>query len=319
MPPSTGYDPIGTVQQAIVALLNANEPLFIDTGLRLFTSFAGILVAWYGIRWMFGAGGDEERLFGLAKLLLVIAFGYAMINFYKSPIPGLGSSFSNLITDQAGYLASVISARSVQNAQETLNTLWNALEQPDPWSILANLLYWTLLVVIALAQFAVLFVVSFGMIASAVCALLGPLFIPFFIVPTLEWLFWSWLKAFIQYLLHAGGRQRIHFRLRALSQSIPANTAASTPARGPAPLRRARRDDPHHFCVWRPARSFPDQFHLFRPIGRISAARPRLVVTPCPTTHVLTLDRQSPQWPSATYPRWTMRAVSMSSSSAQRS
>ena len=199
MPPSTGYDPIGTVQQAIVALLNANEPLFIDTGLRLFTSFAGILVAWYGIRWMFGAGGDEERLFGLAKLLLVIAFGYAMINFYKSPIPGLGSSFSNLITDQAGYLASVISARSVQNAQETLNTLWNALEQPDPWSILANLLYWTLLVVIALAQFAVLFVVSFGMIASAVCALVGPLFVPFFIVPTLEWLFWSWLKAFVQY------------------------------------------------------------------------------------------------------------------------
>jgi hypothetical protein len=25
------------------------------------------------------------------------------------------------------------------------------------------------------------------------------LFIPFFIVPTLEWLFWGWLKAFVQY------------------------------------------------------------------------------------------------------------------------
>jgi hypothetical protein len=37
------------------------------------------------------------------------------------------------------------------------------------------------------------------MIASAVCALVGPLFVPFFIVPTLEWIFWGWLKAFIQY------------------------------------------------------------------------------------------------------------------------
>jgi len=199
MPPSTGYDPIGTVQQAIVALLNANEPIFVDLGLRLFMSFAAILIAWYGMRWMLGAGSDGERLFGFARLLLMIAFGYAMIAFYKSPIPGLGSSFSNLITDQTGYLASVISARSVQNAQQTLSSLWNALEQPDPWSILANLLYWTLLIVIGLAQFAVLFVVSFGMIASAVCALLGPLFIPFFIVPTLEWLFWNWLKAFVQY------------------------------------------------------------------------------------------------------------------------
>jgi hypothetical protein len=56
-----------------------------------------------------------------------------------------------------------------------------------------------MLVVIGLAQFALLFVISFSMIASAVCGLVGPLFVPFFIVPTLEWLFWGWLKAFIQY------------------------------------------------------------------------------------------------------------------------
>jgi type IV secretory pathway VirB6-like protein len=199
MPPQTGYDPIGTVQQAIVALLNTHEPLFLDIGTRLFMSFAVILIAWYGIRWMFGGDHAGDRVLGFAKLLLYIAFGYTMIVFYETPIPGIGSSFSNLITDQAGFLASTLSAQSIQNAQESLVSLWNALEQPDPWSILSNLLYWTLLLVIGLAQFAVLFVVSFGMVASAICALLGPLFIPFFIVPTLEWMFWGWLKAFIQY------------------------------------------------------------------------------------------------------------------------
>ena len=199
MPPSTAYDPIGTVQQAIVSLLNSNEPFFIDVGGRLFTSFAVILLAWYGIRWMLGGGDQGAKVFGFAKLLLMVSFGYTMITFYETPIPGIGTSFSNLITDQTAHLASTISARSIQDAQHTLNSLWNALEQPDPWSLLANLLYWTMLIVIALAQFAVMFVISFGMIASAVCALLGPLFIPFFIVPTLEWLFWNWLKAFVQY------------------------------------------------------------------------------------------------------------------------
>jgi type IV secretory pathway VirB6-like protein len=87
----------------------------------------------------------------------------------------------------------------VQNAQQTLNTLWNSLEQPDALSIIANLLYWTMLIFIGLAQFALLFVISFSMIASAVCSLVGPLFVPFFIVPSLEWIFWGWLKAFIQY------------------------------------------------------------------------------------------------------------------------
>jgi type IV secretory pathway VirB6-like protein len=122
-----------------------------------------------------------------------------MIVYYATPIPGIGRSFTNLITDQTAYLAGLISARSIQNAQQSLATLWNALEQPDAWSILANLLYWTLLIVIALAQFALMFVVCFSMIASAICALLGPLFVPFFVVPALEWLFWGWLKAFIQY------------------------------------------------------------------------------------------------------------------------
>jgi hypothetical protein len=199
MPPAMGYDPIGTVQQAITNLLAVQEPQFVGIGNRMFLSFATILLAWQGMRMMLAWRQSGEHMFSFAKLLLVIAFGYAMIVYYGSPIPGIGSSFSNLITDQTAYLASILSARSIQDAQQSLNTLWNALEQPDAWSILANLLYWTMLIVIGLAQFALLFVVSFSMIASAICALVGPLFVPFFIVPTLEWLFWNWLKAFIQY------------------------------------------------------------------------------------------------------------------------
>jgi hypothetical protein len=199
MPPATGYDPIGTVQQAILSLLTTQEPAFLGIGNRMFLSFAAILLMWQGVKMMLAWRQSGEHMYSFAKLLLFISFGYAMIAYYASPIPGIGSSFSALITDQTSYLASLISARSIQNAQESLNSLWNALEQPDAWSILANLLYWTLLIVIALAQFAVLLVVCFAMIASAICVLVGPLFVPFFIVPTLEWLFWGWLKAYIQY------------------------------------------------------------------------------------------------------------------------
>jgi type IV secretory pathway VirB6-like protein len=52
---------------------------------------------------------------------------------------------------------------------------------------------------VALAKALSLAVIAFGLIASAVCALLGPIFVPFFIVPKLDWLFWGWLKSFIQY------------------------------------------------------------------------------------------------------------------------
>ena len=40
-------------------------------------------------------------------------------------------------------------------------------------------------------------VVGYGYIATAVCVLVGPFFIPWFIVPKMDWLFWGWFKAFI--------------------------------------------------------------------------------------------------------------------------
>ncbi len=71
--------------------------------------------------------------------------------------------------------------------------------QPDAWSILANLIYWSVLLLVAVAKAISLAVIAFGLIASAVCALLGPIFVPFFIVPKMDWLFWGWFKAFVQY------------------------------------------------------------------------------------------------------------------------
>jgi hypothetical protein len=197
--PTTGYDPIGTVQQAITSLLGTQMPQLLGIGNRMFVSFATILLVWQGIRMMLDWRESGEHMFSFAKLLLTIAFGEAMIAFYASPIPGFGESFSSLITNEALTLARLISGQSIQDAQQSLNTLWNSLEQPDAWSLLANLLYWLMLIVIGLAQFALMFVISFSMVASAVCGLVGPIFVPFFIVPTLEWLFWGWLKAFMQY------------------------------------------------------------------------------------------------------------------------
>jgi hypothetical protein len=148
---------------------------------------------------MFSHDGLGDQMFEFARLLLFVSFGYALIAFYESPIPGIGVSFSNLITDQSFYFQSVLEARSFDNIYRHLDDLADHFMQPDAWSILANLIYWTVLLLIALAKGLSLAVVAFGLIASAVCGLLGPIFVPFFIVPKLEWLFWGWLKSFIQY------------------------------------------------------------------------------------------------------------------------
>ncbi len=148
---------------------------------------------------MFSQGSLAENMFEFAKLMLFISFGYGLIAFYESPLPGIGVSFSNLITDQTAYFQNVLELRAYENIYHHFDELWQHFLQPDPWSILANLIYWTVLLLVVVAKALSLAVIAFGLIASAVCGLLGPLFVPFFIVPKLDWIFWGWLKAFIQY------------------------------------------------------------------------------------------------------------------------
>lgn len=199
MDPEPRIPIVATVQQAITSLLTTYEPEFLRIGYSLFMAFATIVLAWHGIKMMLARDGLGDHMFEFAKLLVFVSFGYAFIRFYEAPLPGIGVSFSNLITDQAHMLQNVLEARSFELVWDHLDQLWNHFLAPDAWSILANLLYWVLLLAVGIAKTVSLGVVAFGMIASAVCALVGPLFVPFFIVPKLDWLFWSWFKAFIQY------------------------------------------------------------------------------------------------------------------------
>src|SRR6266542_6503681 len=199
MPPQPHLAIVATVQQAISSLLTTYEPEFLRLGYSMFVAFSTILIVWHGIKVMLSGESLGEHMFGFAKLLLYIAFGYAIVACYESPIPGIGVSFSNLITDQTHDLANILDARSLELTFDHLDELWQRFVQPDAWSILANLIYWLLLIAVTIAKVLSLAIVAFGLIASAVCALLGPIFVPFIIVPKLDWLFWSWFKAFLQY------------------------------------------------------------------------------------------------------------------------
>ncbi len=104
-------------------MLTVYEPEFLRFGYSLFLSFATIIICWQGVRMMFAHDGLGDQMFDFAKLLLFVSFGYAFITFYEAPLPGIGVSFSNLITDQVFYFQSVLEARSFDNIYRHLDTL----------------------------------------------------------------------------------------------------------------------------------------------------------------------------------------------------
>src|ERR1700681_3426619 len=192
------------VLRAVDALVQQNLGIFDGMGQNLFRAFATILVVWYGVKAALSAGEHRGGLHfaNFVTLILMISFGFAMVSYYDAPIPGFGRDFHHLITDEAAELSNRIGQANAQRIADDTQYVLSNLEAPGITQPIATFLYALLWLRAVVTEALALIIVAFGIVATAVCILLGPVFIPFFIVPHLDWLFWGWLKAFIQYSLY---------------------------------------------------------------------------------------------------------------------
>ena len=130
MPPSSMNDLFAFLSD----LMTQNAALFQTVGANMFRGFAVILIVWFGLKSaLASAGAGQGPLFHFdhfASLLLTIAFGFAMINYYAQPIPGFGVSFYHLIIDEGLNLSNQLNNSLVQNIWDRLSGLYWGLEMP---------------------------------------------------------------------------------------------------------------------------------------------------------------------------------------------
>jgi type IV secretory pathway VirB6-like protein len=196
-----GQNIFSALSQAITQLLSSQGNTLQATGLDIFRGLAVILIVWFGVKSALSASQGHGGGFHFARfadLILMIAFGLGMLTYYSTPIPGTSYSFSDLITKEGLNLSNQIES---SQTQEIANTITNAEQQlgspPGSFNILEDLTYLLVVLILAAMEATAFCVVAYGYVAAAVCVLIGPIFIPWFIVPKMDWLFWGWLKAFI--------------------------------------------------------------------------------------------------------------------------
>jgi hypothetical protein len=187
--------------QAISDLLNQNASFLEGMGMNIFRALAIIMVSWFGVQSALssaggGGGANWPKFSALLQGLLIC---YTMLSFYTVPIPGFGISFTHLILDEVQSLTATLNLASVQHIVDSLNGLETNIPYPSGLEILAIGRFLILLIAIIAAQAVTLAVVMYGYVAVAVIMLVGPIFIPFKIVPQMEWMFWNWLRSFLQY------------------------------------------------------------------------------------------------------------------------
>jgi hypothetical protein len=184
----------------INTILSQHASFFEGMGMNLFRSFALILISWFGVQAAMAEGPFHWGRF--VSLVQEIVLCYTMLAFYTIPIPGLGISFTHLVLDQVQAMVAQLDQARVQEIIQSLNTLETNLPYPSPFDVVEIIRFFVVVGCILAAQAVTLYVVMFGYVATAVIVLLGPLFIPFKLVPQMEWMFWGWFRAFIQFAFY---------------------------------------------------------------------------------------------------------------------
>lgn len=193
-------DPYGGLRTAILDTLLMYQGVLVPVGRSLYDAFAVILLVWFGLQTALGAGGrGGVPLASFVQLMLWLAFGSALITYYDQPIPGIGYSLPSLIIGQVAWLTAFVHTSSIVELTRVLDDIWTNAETPPLYDLVAAFVFVLFGMQVGLMKFAVFFVISFGHIAMAILIVLGPLFVPFIIVPHLDFLFWAWLRSFLTY------------------------------------------------------------------------------------------------------------------------
>src|SRR5271156_214273 len=139
--------------QPINTLLTQNLGFFDPMGQNLFRSFPPILVAWFGIKSALSSasGSHPFRFDNFASLLLTISFGFAMVNYYSTPIPGVGVSFHNLVTNEAQFLSTQINQAQLQSVVTQVANFEARMDSPARGDLFGTAIYIIVTILLAAA------------------------------------------------------------------------------------------------------------------------------------------------------------------------
>lgn len=156
----------------------------------------------YGLKWATASASRHHPEFDFPAVIHFFALfliAEALLRYYNAPLPWTSSNFHQLFPDTARQLAATIDLSSLNTLIAQINGIVTGTERPGITDPLMLLIYGTILFDMILIEGILFAVTILGFVAIGIGSVLGPIFIPWLIVPRLSWLFWNWVQFMLQY------------------------------------------------------------------------------------------------------------------------
>jgi type IV secretory pathway VirB6-like protein len=200
MDPTLLTNALSSLRDTIFNVLTQNGTPFAQLGLNIFRTVTIVMIVIAGTRIAFHGHHALDKLRTLGGFILIV---WIMLTLYTRSSPLLGGlSFSEAIPKSAFAMADLVGTTTQQQMLAKLNQITTGIASMSSFSFFHArdfVIYLIVTLLIAVLELAMFIVIGFGYLALGAVLVIGPILIPFMIVPKLDFLFWSWLKALIKY------------------------------------------------------------------------------------------------------------------------
>lgn len=186
------------ITQAVYDFVTSNSGLLLAEGSNWLRSLAIIMLVVLGIR--VAVGSTPSALAAFLHFGTVFLIAVALLHYYSTPLPFAGVSVHQLLPETARQIAAKIDQSALQDAVNQLNHLIDVCPMPAfPFHPIEIVTYLLFIGAIWCMQGLMFALNSVGFIAVGIGVVLGPLFIPWLVVPRLSWLFWNWISYMVSW------------------------------------------------------------------------------------------------------------------------
>ena len=219
------------VTQAVVCAESFAASTLVPIGMRLWGGLALIVTIWTGIQMMFGGGFAIGEI---VSLIFLLGFPFAILTFYNTSVgtPWGDMSFSRMVTGMGREVSENLVGAAFMTLTDGVVSTWDriwdldetkrgvtannptefSILNPFRWfgEVLRNLLGTIQLAIVIVVVIALLIIPAlvaycsylWGYLSIMVSVVLGPLLIPWFVVPQLQFLAWGWFRSLVGASVH---------------------------------------------------------------------------------------------------------------------
>lgn len=197
---------VGTFIQASMATANQKAQLLIPDGQSLLIAIAGMMLAWNALMWILG-GSLEDIFKSFISFVLMWGLAKYALDNYAALTSTIAAGFDYIAT-KLGINPQDYFVTLAKSAFAPLEALANTFKNISGWEwannlgtvLVMGLLAGIISVVIFIVGAIVMAIIAISQVLFAVAVVLGPVLVPFMLLPFLSGLATGWLN----YLIYTG-------------------------------------------------------------------------------------------------------------------